>query len=126
LFPVVRLSGEAIDRLMAARQDASRSMALRFEWPNDEAFVATEAMALGLACKDLNACGRMVYTDASMSYHQPIDGAALAHTPMDGLLYHPVLYGAALEAKQRSLGRQQGLDSLRARVTRRVMRLAWT
>jgi hypothetical protein len=126
LFPIVRLSGRAIEKLLAARQQASRSVALRFEWPNDEAFVATEAMALGLACKDLNDCGRVVYDTESMSYHRPIDGGALERMPAPGLIYHPVLYGAALAAKQRALQQQQGRDSLRARVTRRVMRLAWT
>ncbi len=126
LFPIVRLTDGAIDRLFAARQEASRSVALKFEWPNDEAFVATEAMAAGLACKDLNDCGRVVYDDLSMSYHRPIDGDALTRLPMDGKIYHPVLFGAALAAKQRALQRQEGRDSLRARVTRRVMRLAWT
>jgi hypothetical protein len=126
LFPVVRLSAGAIAALLAARQLAGRSAALKFEWPNDEAFVATEAMALGLSCKDLNDCGRVVYDDASMSYHWPIDGDALRDRPMDSKIYHPVLYGEALAAKQNALRRQQKRDSLRARVTRRVMRLVWT
>jgi hypothetical protein len=126
LFPILRLSAVAVVKLMSARQTYGASAALRLEWPNDEAFVATEAMALGLACRDLNDCGQTVYSDASMSFHCPIDGDELERRAFDSMIYHPVLYGDALAAKRARLEAEAGPDSLRARVTRRMMRLAWT
>ncbi len=92
VFPITRLSGRAIDHLLKARRAASPGMdlSLRFAWPNDEAFVATELANNGFVCRDLNDFGRTLYTNRSFrngSIH-PLE--AMAEIPFDGMIWHPV------------------------------------
>lgn len=56
-FPISRLSGQAIELLLKERQAISLKLAEQNgtwqNYPNDEAFVATTAMKIGLNCADL-------------------------------------------------------------------------
>ncbi len=93
LFPVTRLSAPAADHLLRARRALATSAART--WLNDEAFVASELMAAGFACADLNATGRVFWTERSFRWRPAHDAARLAAAPRDGLLWHPVREAAA-------------------------------
>lgn len=95
LFPLVRLSGAALDHLQARRAalypewQAANEAGPRLRWPNDESFVATELAHAGFAMADLNDFGRRVH-GAGWGFRYPVHArAALFETP-DGMIYHPV------------------------------------
>ena len=94
-FPLVRLSGRALDFARAERARATadiRRLAReqRPEWANDEAFVATVLQNNGFRCADFNELGRH-YTDATFWMNVLFHPSALpAH---DGLIYHTVRTG---------------------------------
>ena len=94
-FPVTRLSGVAVDRLLAKRRHQSRLWTRRALWPNDEAFVATTIAALGLSHADLNALGPVFYYEDTFGYDHALDPAEIAADGPPRLL-HPVLNAAAL------------------------------
>ncbi len=94
-FPIVRLSGAALEFLHCRRvEDTLRHRSLpdgvASEWPNDEAFVATELMNNGYACADLNEV-MPCYTDDTLWY------SVLKHpteiTVADEMIYHAVRTG---------------------------------
>lgn len=94
-FPLVRVSGRALDFAMAERIESSARIALipqdhRPEWPNDEAFIATVLQNNGFRCADYNELGRH-YT------HETFWMTVLVHPtrlpPHDGLIYHSVRSG---------------------------------
>ncbi len=95
-FPLVRLSGRAIDFLLERRILASsRIMAMepdaRPNWPNDESFVACELHYHGFDCADFNTLGD--YYDGSTFFND-----VLLHPdhlpPHDGKIYHMVRDGS--------------------------------
>jgi len=94
-FPLVRLSGRALDFAMAERAHASAEMRLiahhqRPEWPNDEAFIATTLQNNHFRCADYNDLGTFYTRDTFWM-------SVLLHPtnlpPHDGLLYHCVRSG---------------------------------
>ncbi|MBX9699326.1 MAG: sulfotransferase [Acetobacteraceae bacterium] len=97
LFPITRLSGRAIDYLGRRRAEAHPGEAqdARDSWPNDEAFVCTEAVSGGFVCSDLNSHGRQVYDPKAgfTSWRRRQDLYLLGRSAgfVEGLLYHPVL-----------------------------------
>ena len=97
LFPLVRLSNAAVVHLEAARRGLPASLPAS-QWPNDESFVASVLMNDGFKCKDLAEFGRH-YTSATFGFQPRISGSAFDTTPVDGKVYHPVLYGSDLLRK---------------------------
>ncbi len=91
LFPITRLSGQAIDYLLEQRRALSTNtqVATVDDWPNDEAFTASLLMAGGFTCRDLNDLEPR-YTDHSFGVGAVIDYDLVLKTPPDGLIYHPV------------------------------------
>lgn len=94
-FPLVRVSGRALDFARAERAAATSDMrrlapGQRTEWPNDEAFVATVLQNGGFRCADLNDLGRH-YTDATFWMTVLFHPTGLP--PHDGLVYHTVRTG---------------------------------
>ncbi len=95
-FPLVRLSGRAIDFLLERRMLASsKIMAMnadaRPNWPNDESFVACELHYHGFDCADFSTLGD--YYDGST-----FSNSVLLHPdhlpPHDGRIYHMVREGS--------------------------------
>ncbi len=97
LFPITRLSARAVDHLARKRAAAHPGDAPKAKdtWPNDEAFVCTEAMAAGLACSDFNDHGRKVYDPqagfTSWRRKQDLYLLGVSKGFVEGLFYHPVL-----------------------------------
>ena len=121
MFPVVRLSSRAIDMLRLRRVTMSQDKRRQRDWPNDEAFVATVMQnTLLINCADINEFGSAVYDAETFVFHRAMDGDALQMR--DGMLYHPVLYGADYRAKvARHAGREYH-SLLWRRIRRRVVR----
>ena len=68
LFPIARLRGDAIDRLLTRRRQHSRDWSRRLLWPNDEAFVATSMVHDGAATLDFNEIGLgEIYSESSFN-----------------------------------------------------------
>ena len=95
-FPLVRLSGRAIDFLLERRVLASnriRTIASDFrpEWPNDEAFVACELHYNGFQCADFAALGdcydRTTFFNDVLIHPDQLP-------PYDGKIYHMVRWDA--------------------------------
>ncbi|MDQ1077668.1 hypothetical protein [Pseudoroseomonas cervicalis] len=100
IFPVTRLSGQAIDlllqeriRLSARWLEANAALEKKSPYPNDESFVASTLMARGLDCRDINKQGRVFITRDSFRVGRPMSHLALEAAPNDGLVYHPVHAG---------------------------------
>lgn len=116
LFPLVRISARAIDHLLARRR-AWRLRGSSDEWPNDEAFAATELMQGGYVCREMNGFGVSLHNERGFSFDRLISGPKLERRPPDGQIYHPVLYGAALARRSREIEhRLRPGDRLRRRV----------
>jgi hypothetical protein len=118
-FPVVRLSAEAIDTLLAKRRAHARSWCRRILWPNDEAFVATTLIAAGADTLDLNAGEPSVYRREQFSFDTIRDGDLPLDSDARVALFHPVLSGDALRRKYARLAQR-----LRAQQRCRLARLA--
>ena len=102
VFPIVRLSGRAIDHLAAARRGmgADPALANADGWPNDEAFTASVLMAGGFACADLKA-GAPCYDTVTLGVGAVVDFGVIEAKPPDEMIYHPVRdFGAWLEAAE--------------------------
>ena len=119
-FPVTRYTPKAIDHLERVRRAHSRSISRRAVWPNDEAFVATTLMASRLVCADLNTVVDDAWTAQSFQFEHPIRGEAFT-PPRRPHLWHPVLFGAAYEAKLERLRDDSG-HSLGRRLVRKLHR----
>lgn len=107
LFPLVRLTASAVDRLLARRRQMSRKLTARISWPNDESLVATTLSNDGSLCRDLNGFGRTFYTDETFSYFTPFNGDVLKLDGDDGIVYHPVLFDQDYTRKLTRLGRRE-------------------
>ena len=114
LFPMVRISSKAIKVGLIERRLLSKRMLYRLFWPNDEAFIASVAWRGGLICRDLNDRQKQYYTSQTFSFENALSGEALSRSAPDGLIYHPVLYGAAYQAKRNKIVKPTSLgDRLR-------------
>lgn len=106
-YSLARLSGAAIDTLLAARQALAHQFLQEgrdpTRWPNDEAFTATTLQAKGFECRDINAFGRTLYDEASFNFWQPEPLSALSAQPPDNKIHHPVLHGLHLFNKWMSV-----------------------
>jgi hypothetical protein len=127
LFPLVRVTASAVDRLLARRRRMSRSWIRRISWPNDESTVATTLSNDGSICRDLNGFGRTVYTDETFSFFTPFDGDALDMSGSDAIAYHPVLFAEDYRRKLAKLQVQETrLERFRRRLANRLNALsAW-
>jgi hypothetical protein len=92
LYPITRLSGRAIDHLLAMRRrhSADPAVAERNAWPNDEAFTASFLTDGDFHCADLNHDGITCYTAQTLAVTAVVDYARVQAAPPDGLIYHPV------------------------------------
>ncbi len=92
VYSVSRMSAHAIDTLLAERQRASVGMTddMADTWPNDEAFTATTAMALGLNARDFNSADKTFYTNESFRNGAVFDRQVIEGNGPDDLIYHPV------------------------------------
>jgi hypothetical protein len=123
IFPILRISSELIDALLRERLADSKTIIRKIEWPNDESFVATEAIQAGFLCKDLNDTGRRLYhMNETFSFNLPIDGRLLEDTEPTRLIYHPVVFGSEDMAALRKRLRKR---PLRGRIARRLIRPLW-
>ena len=95
-FAFCALRAGAADIALQERRDLARYWPARIFWPNDETFLASTLARRGARMADLDACGYRVWTPDSFGFFEPQHGESL---PMDGLLHHPVLWGADYEAK---------------------------
>jgi hypothetical protein len=100
LFPLVRLSGKAIDFLLEQRRadTAARGDKDPDSWPNDEAFTATTLANNGFSLADFNEFGTF-YSAETLSFWSPIAESAFRAKPPDGMIHHPVLSGRRLFEK---------------------------
>lgn len=104
IFPLTRLSGAHIDRLLVERMSLSerfvREKVPDQLWPNDESFVATASKKLGASCvniKDVSAWNFELFSTA-----KPL-AEDLMHLVADRSVVHPVLKrGPDLNRKIRS------------------------
>jgi hypothetical protein len=92
-FPLSRLSGRAIELLLKERQAISSNLASRSgtwkDYPNDEVFVATAAMKLGLVCADLSRSRADLFTHFSVFFPYLWPDAQKAIP--EGKVVHPAL-----------------------------------
>ncbi len=116
-FPLSRASGKAIDALYRERRALSQSLAARgagvAECPNDESFVATAAVRLGLHCRDIaSVTQREVFSHFSV-LHPWLWPDARDVLPPDRVVHPAVLaadFPAAFDKYARSaLGRSAPL-----------------
>lgn len=98
-FPLVRISGEALDFLAAERRRRAADARCRDLWPNDEAFVATVLKHGGFRCRDLNEFGNGPCSSETFTFDRPIAEADFKGLGFDGKVYHPVLGGDRLFKK---------------------------
>lgn len=129
LFALVRLSGRALDAMLAER----RRMSTLFEgrgsdpafWPNDEVFTASTLMRQGLACRDLNDFGQ-IYDPIGFSFWIPLSEREVAASGQEGWIYHPVLSGQRYFMKLFRLASEQGnLEGLE-RLVDQLVGSEWT
>ncbi len=99
LFPVVRLSAGAVERLLERRRFEAKNLRdADAHWPNDESFVASAANDIGLTAADFNAYGEF-YSEATFAPHLLRHLSELPEP--DNMLYHAVRGGAAyLQARK--------------------------
>ena len=104
-FAFCRMSAAASDACLRGRREMRFQPAARFMWPNDETFVATTLMYQGMSVQDLNATGRVRWTDETFGFQTVCRGEAFEDLPQTGLLYHPVLWGDDAKRKQARHGK---------------------
>ena len=121
LFPVVRLSTAAIDRLYDERKAYARRPVRLANWPNDESFVATILTRAGMKCADLNDFGAPLYDDRTYTFHRPLDGDAIDDRAPPVRLLHPILFGDDLRRKVARMAWIDKGESLPRKVKRRVI-----
>lgn len=121
-FPVVRLSGRAIDTLYAKRRRHSRLPSRIALWPNDEAFVATTIARSRLNAADLNALGRVFYDEETFSYENVLNGDNLPPSGPAPRLLHPVLFGDRYGMKIERRAREATRTPMHFRIRRAAVR----
>lgn len=94
LFPLLRLSGRAIDHLHAERRALHakwRALPKPLQWPNDESFVCTECHYAGFTARDLNDVGPERYSAGrGWSWLVPLHPRATCFDAPDDRAYHSV------------------------------------
>ena len=103
LFPVTRLSSEAIDAVFARRIEHGKHLSRRILWPNDEALVATTLMNGGFVSRDFNDFGSVFYSDETFYYGTPLNGDCVNLSAPTVQMAHPVLFGSEYSGKMRAL-----------------------
>lgn len=107
MFPIVRLSGRAIDYLVRRRislgkhfdkKIKSEPIGTNLQWPNDESFVATELSNANFLCRDMNTFGKTYYDNDSFNFQKPIVPNMIPQEP-DELVRHPIVYGDKMYAQ---------------------------
>jgi hypothetical protein len=103
LFPLIRVSGTAINHLFQRRVALHRHRSgiggnTSQGWPNDESFVATELHQAGFACSDINSHGREVCSNG-FTWSEPIHHRSKVFAEPDGQAYHPVLQDGDFAAR---------------------------
>jgi len=92
LFPITRLSGQAIDHVFEVRKTLSLDPAIasRESWPNDESITASALASAKFVCSDLNSGRIICHTQQSLGAGAIVDYDVVSASPPDGLIYHPV------------------------------------
>jgi hypothetical protein len=103
LFPVTRLSTQAIDAVFARRIEHGKHLSRRILWPNDEAVVATTLMNGGFVSRDFNDFGSVFYSNETFYYGMPMNGDCLNLSSPTVQMAHPVLFGSEYAGKMRAL-----------------------
>jgi hypothetical protein len=103
LFPVTRLSTQAIEAVFARRIEHGKHLSRRILWPNDEAVVATTLMNGGFVSRDFNDFGSVFYSNETFYYGMPMNGDCLNLSPPSVQMAHPVLFGGEYAGKMRAL-----------------------
>jgi hypothetical protein len=111
MFPIVRLSGRALDYLIECRREMGRRFmsevqpdgTLRSQdaFPNDEVFTATELSKSDFLCGDINDTGIEFYNNATFNFAFPQPDRRLRELRPDGKIYHPVDKGSEYIRKVR-------------------------
>lgn len=105
LFPIVRLSAQAVRVTYASRRkiaDKYKDKHSFDQFPNDESFVATTLTHAGLVCRNLNDFNRKLYAYGTTFVNGRVLSAKKLQTmPNDNLVYHPVRSGMSFEKKMR-------------------------
>ena len=98
LFPLVRLSGRALDHLcrrraaLHAEWEAANAAGPELPWPNDESFVASELQAAGFDIADLaEVCPGIYSPEEGWGWRYPVHPEAPAFRQPDDKIYHPVM-----------------------------------
>lgn len=94
LFPLTRLSADAIDVCLRRRREHSGHWRRRQLWPNDEAFIATTLLNSSVQCRDLNDLGPRFYDPESFYYGSPIDGDHFLPPGERCQAVHPIYFGS--------------------------------
>ncbi len=124
-FAFCAMTATAADLCLGERRRLARRWQSRIMWPNDETFVTSTLIAFGRKVEDINAIGRTLWTEASFGFFDPQRGEDFEALAPDGLLHHPVLWGAAYRAKAARIRR--GINAsewLRLKVLRGMGRLS--
>ncbi len=110
-FPVVRLSGRAIDALYAKRQEFAKRFIAAGEpganWPNDESFTATMVAQQGFDYADLRKIRRDVFGHQGQK-PRPIDVNDPRFKTYTAKIYHSVVGGKHLASKLNKFIRKAG------------------
>jgi hypothetical protein len=104
-FAFCRMSAEAADLCLAERRRIAAFLPARLMWPNDETFVATTLKRLGRTVHDVNESGSALCTPESFGFAEVHRGEAIEAMAPDGLIYHPVLWGADYARKTQRIAR---------------------
>jgi hypothetical protein len=106
LFAVTRLTLPLIDFLAAQRREMVKADDWTLppnEFPNDESFTASMAVAGGFACAALADCWPGVYTDKTFPRNEIPIPVEFAHSGIaPGVIFHPVYAGARFTEKLRA------------------------
>jgi hypothetical protein len=127
-FALCGFSAAAVDICLAERRRLARYLPARIMWANDETFVATTVGRAGLTRADMNGAGlpmcAPICTEESFGFAVPHRGETLARAAHDGLIYHPVLWGADYERKAQRIARGLSLEEIaRLKLQRGMNRL---
>ena len=121
LFPIVRVSRNAVVALAERRRNHSRNPARRMLWPNDEAFVATSVVYSTFSNADFNMLLANAWAPETFNFDKPVKASTIDLCSGKTFLYHPVLSDMDYEVKLQRLSADRG-HQLDRRIAKRLLR----